>query len=63
MSAAAQNQARRRRSFAGTLIDILDRVEYRRVRADEQLDPVYQLRYEAYRREDFIPFSASRRGA
>jgi len=35
----------------------MDRVEYRRVRPDEQFDPVYKLRYEAYRREDFVPFS------
>lgn len=41
--------------FAGALIDLLDRVEYRRVGADEQFDPVYRLRYEAYRREEFIP--------
>ncbi|WP_404401136.1 N-acyl amino acid synthase FeeM domain-containing protein [Pelagibacterium halotolerans] len=41
--------------FATTLMDILDRVEYRRVRLDEELDPVYRLRYDAYRREDFIP--------
>jgi hypothetical protein len=57
MSAAAQNQAAPASRFAGTLIDILDRVEYRRVRADEELDPVYKLRYEAYRREGFVPFS------
>jgi hypothetical protein len=44
--------------FAGTLIDLCDRVEYRRVSADEQFDPVYRLRYEAYRREDFIPFNS-----
>ena len=44
--------------FAGTLIDLLDRVEYRRVSADAQYDPVYRLRYEAYRREEFIPFNA-----
>ena len=44
--------------FAGTLIDLLDRVEYRRISADDQYDPVYRLRYEAYRREDTIPFSS-----
>ena len=36
--------------FALTLIDLLDRVQYRRVSVDEQFDPVYRLRYEAYRR-------------
>jgi hypothetical protein len=39
------------------LIDILDRVEYRRVPIEDQFDPVFRLRYEAYRREDFIPFN------
>jgi hypothetical protein len=45
--------------FAGTLTDLLDRVEYRRVTAEDQFDPVYRLRYEAYRREDFIPINSA----
>lgn len=44
--------------FALTLIDLLDRVQYRRVPVEDQLDPVYRLRYEAYRREDFIPVNS-----
>lgn len=40
--------------FASTLLDILDTVEYRRVPFKDQFDPVYRLRYEAYRREQFI---------
>jgi hypothetical protein len=44
--------------FAGTLIDLLDRVEYRRVSVGDQFNPVYRLRYEAYRREDFIPINS-----
>jgi hypothetical protein len=44
--------------FANTLIDLLDQVRYRRVSVDEQFDPVYRLRYEAYRREDFIPVNS-----
>lgn len=40
--------------FAANLMDILDRVEYRRVRLQDQFDPVYRLRYEAYRREDGV---------
>lgn len=44
--------------FADTLFDILDRVEYRRVRVNDQFDPVYRLRYDAYRREDFIPINS-----
>lgn len=43
--------------FAGTLIDILDRVEYSRVRLDVTDNPIYRLRYDAYRREEFVPFS------
>lgn len=45
--------------FAGGLIDILDRVEYSRVRMDVTDNPVYRLRYEAYRREEFVPFNDS----
>lgn len=44
--------------FASTLIDLLDQVRYRRVPAAEQFDPIYRLRYEAYRREDFIPINS-----
>jgi hypothetical protein len=36
----------------------MDRVEYRRVSAADQFDPVYRLRYEAYRRESFIPINS-----
>lgn len=43
--------------FAGTLMDILDRVEYSRVGKDEIDNPVYRLRYEAYRREESVPFN------
>lgn len=46
--------------FAGTLIDLLDRVTYRRVGLSEQFDPVYRLRYEAYRREQFVPINSQR---
>lgn len=44
--------------FALTLTDLLERVSYRRVSVEDQLDPVYRLRYEAYRREDFIPINS-----
>jgi hypothetical protein len=43
--------------FAGTLMDILDRVEYSRVRMDVTDNPIYRLRYEAYRREESVPFN------
>jgi hypothetical protein len=56
MSAAAASGGASR--FALTLIDLLDRVQYRRVSPEDQFDPVYRLRYEAYRREDFIPINS-----
>lgn len=39
---------------------MLDRVSYRAVRLSDLDDPVYQLRYEAYRREGFIPINSQR---
>lgn len=45
--------------FSNTLLDLLDRVEYRRVTTEEQFDPVYRLRYEAHRREEFIPINSA----
>ena len=59
MSAAARDQGVPAANFVGSLIDILDRVEYRRVSPEQQSDPVYKLRYEAYRREEFVPFNSS----
>jgi len=57
MSTATPTQSSSSR-FATTLIDLLDQVRYRRVPAAEQFDPVYRLRYEAYRREDFIAINS-----
>lgn len=58
MSAANPAETGTSSRFASTLIDLLDNVRYRRVDPDEQFDPVYRLRYEAYRREDFIPINS-----
>ena len=58
MSAAVTPVAGGTSRFAEALVDLLDRVEYRRVSVEDQLDPVYRLRYEAYRREEFIPFNS-----
>jgi hypothetical protein len=55
MSAVARADISAQKPFAATLLDLLDRVEYRRVNPDDQFDPVYRLRYEAYRREAFVP--------
>lgn len=43
-----------------TLLDILGDVSYRRVRLSDLDDPVYRLRYDAYRREDFIPINSQK---
>lgn len=40
--------------YAKNLLDLLETVQYRRVPFNAQFDPVYRLRYEAYRRENFI---------
>lgn len=58
MSEATEQTGGASSRFAMTLIDLLDRVRYRKVSDKDQFDPVYRLRYEAYRREDFIPFNA-----
>jgi len=57
MSAATETTSATSR-FALTLIDLLDRVQYRRVSVADQFDPVYRLRYDAYRREEFIPVNS-----
>ncbi len=41
--------------FPTPLADVLGKLAYRRVPSGIVLDPVYRLRYEAYRRENFIP--------
>lgn len=46
--------------FAVTLMDLLDRVEYRRVRLEEVADPVFRLRYDSYLREGFIDSNPQR---
>ncbi len=46
--------------FATTLMDILDRVEYRRVNLSNRADPVYRLRYDAYRREGGVAENAEK---
>lgn len=55
MSTPARAEINAPTPFVSTLLDLLDRVEYRRVPPGDQFDPVYRLRYEAYRREAFVP--------
>lgn len=54
MSALARADVNAPNAFSTTLLDLLDRVEYRRVDPADQFDPIYHLRYEAYRRESFV---------
>jgi len=54
------NISKNRTRFASSLLDILESVTYRRVAFDDQFDPVYRLRYEAYRRENFIAVNSDR---
>lgn len=44
--------------FNDTLLDILDHVEYRRVDPTDYDDPIFRLRYDAYRREEFVPLNS-----
>ena len=46
--------------FGQTLTDLLDSVSCRRVNLEDTEDPVYRLRYEAYRREEFIPINSQK---
>lgn len=55
MSALSRADSNAPNAFSTTLLDLLDRVEYRRVDPKDQFDPIYHLRYEAYRREAFVP--------
>lgn len=56
---AASGQQMASASQANALADIIDRLDYRRVGPEEFDDPVFRLRYEAYRREEFIPFNSA----
>ena len=47
--------------FVQKLLDLLERVEYRLATFSEDIDDIYRLRYEAYRREGFIAENCDRR--
>jgi len=51
---AAAARAGKPSRFAGTLLDILDKVSYARVDPAVIDDPIYKLRYRAYTREGFM---------
>ncbi len=48
-----------RPSFADRMSDFLDIVEIRQAFDGEELEAIFRLRYQAYRRENFIPANAS----
>lgn len=45
--------------FSNKISDLLGEVDYRLAQTDEELDAIFRLRYEAYRREGFIRPNAS----
>lgn len=47
-------------SFARNVMTLLESVEYRRCESAEDLEAIYRLRYQAYRRHGFLPETASR---
>ncbi|KAA0701299.1 hypothetical protein DTW90_05375 [Neorhizobium sp. P12A] len=47
-------------SFSKKLLQILDRVEYRRVESSEDLEEVGRIRYRAYKMADILPLSGSK---
>ncbi len=45
-------------NFSRNLLDILDRVEYRRIESQEDFEDIARLRYKAYRARGVLPVSA-----
>lgn len=60
MAERSQTAEDKRAAMPLAIADIAERVTYRRVPLQDLNDPVYRLRYEAYRREEFIPFNSQR---
>jgi N-acyl-L-homoserine lactone synthetase len=54
---AIQNDGR----FADRIANLMDRVDYKIAQSDEDLEAIFRLRYEAYRREGTIEANALRR--
>jgi len=48
-------------SFADSVQDLIEKIDYRRVETPEEREQIYRLRYEAYRQEGAIEPSLSRR--
>jgi len=55
MPSAFSSDVTRSSGITASILELLDRVTVRRVSSEDVTDPVYRLRYEAYRREGFIP--------
>lgn len=58
---SASESAGQRSHFVQNLLDLLERIEYRPATFSEDLETIYRLRYEAYRREGFVSERADRR--
>jgi hypothetical protein len=61
MLAEVQSQVKPASTFANHIDRLLERVEYRRMETEAELDTVLRLRYDAYLKEGAIPVSESRR--
>ena len=48
-------------SFSERIGEFVDRIDYQKMQTPEQLEDVYRLRYDAYRREEFIDANADMR--
>jgi hypothetical protein len=48
-------------NFSQHVMRLLERVDYRRAESEQDKEPIFRLRYEAYRREEMVPVNAMRR--
>jgi N-acyl amino acid synthase FeeM len=47
-------------NFSQRVMQLLERVDYRRAESEEEKEAIFRLRYDAYRREDMVPVNAGR---
>jgi N-acyl amino acid synthase FeeM len=48
-------------NFSQRVMQVLERVDYRRAESEQDKEAIFRLRYEAYRREEMVPVNAMRR--
>ncbi len=58
-STDAEDEQAGQSSFSRSVLALLDHVEYRRCESGEDIEAIYRLRYDAYRRNGFLEESAS----